>query len=349
VTDQISFTSAAAGAAGATAERGGHGEQLTVREVRRLGDLAALEPGWERLLDACPHATVFATPQWLLSWLEVFGDADLRAMTVWRGRQLVGLAPFRLDHRPGAGAVLGFVAPGVSDYHGVLAEPGSAGHETRAALLDQLAAAMRAGEIAACDLDQLPADEPLADVETPGLTRAVESRAVCPYVLLPATRAALAAQLPRRLGARVERCLRRLRRVGAAEITRADAGSVDLAMDAFFKLHAAAPELRRFHMLVARRMLVAGRLRLHVLWFDGSPAAIVYALRHRQRVFSYLGGADPRLASYSPGLIILHEAMASALEEGAREIDLLRGDEPCKQTFGARERRNRRLILEPLH
>jgi CelD/BcsL family acetyltransferase involved in cellulose biosynthesis len=331
--------------------------RVVVREIERLGELASLRRRWERLMAACPHATPFQAPGWVLPFLHTFGAEGLWALAVFGGERLVALLPLRIQRRP-EGRVASCVAAGITDYHALLAEAGSAGDEARRALAAHLVWRARAGALHRCELEQLPPDEPLLALAGPSwLGAAAAPQDVCPYVSLPDTPEALDRQLPSDLGPRLARCVRRLERLAPTSFRTADASSTDQLMEALFRLHAARWEQRRlpgvitgaglraFHRAVARDMAAAGRLRLHALMVGEEPRAVVYGFAHHRRIYAYLAGFDPALARFSPGLVILRQVMRAAIEEGAAELDLLRGDEAYKFRLGARPRWTQRLVI----
>jgi CelD/BcsL family acetyltransferase involved in cellulose biosynthesis len=101
---------------------------------------------------------------------------------------------------------------------------------------------------------------------------------------------------------------------------------------------------RRFHLLAAQRMAEAGMARIYRLVVDGTNAGLQYDFALGDRVFFYSSGILPS-AGRSPGLVVLGSAISSAAEEGFREFDLLRGDEPYKLRFSTGTRRNLRLLV----
>jgi CelD/BcsL family acetyltransferase involved in cellulose biosynthesis len=106
----------------------------------------------------------------------------------------------------------------------------------------------------------------------------------------------------------------------------------------------ATPARRRFHLLAAQRMAEAGMARIYRLVADGVNAGLQYDFVLGDRVFFYSSGILPT-AGRSPGLVVLGSAISSAAEEGFREFDLLRGDEPYKLRFSTAARRNVRLLV----
>jgi CelD/BcsL family acetyltransferase involved in cellulose biosynthesis len=106
----------------------------------------------------------------------------------------------------------------------------------------------------------------------------------------------------------------------------------------------ATPARRRFHRLAAQRMAEAGMARIYRLVADGVNAGLQYDFALGDRVFFYSSGILPT-AARSPGLVVLGSAISSAAQEGFREFDLLRGDEPYKLRFSTGTRRNVRLLV----
>jgi CelD/BcsL family acetyltransferase involved in cellulose biosynthesis len=330
---------------------------LAVEEISSLLDLQRLRPGWERLVALCGHASPFQTPQWLLPWSARFAPGQVWALAARRGERLVGLLPLRIVEAAGV-RTASFLGQGVSDYGGVLVASGRDGEGVTEALLAHLRD-RRSGRWDLCDLDQLPPGDPLHAARLPrGLDEESRDQEVCPSVALPASAAALGASLPHRLGPRIERSLRRLHRETQARFERANEGDLEEFLDAFFRLHAAewhqrgttgvlADEtLQSFHREVAAGMLAAGRLRLYGLRIDGQVRAVLYGFVQGRRFFSYLGGFDPRLAVLSPGTLMIWQAMTAAIAESLEEFDFLRGGEPYKYRWGARDRVNRRRVLK---
>ena len=103
--------------------------------------------------------------------------------------------------------------------------------------------------------------------------------------------------------------------------------------------------VRRFHREAAPGLLARGALCLYAMRLDGDVVATLYTLRHRGRVFLYLSGFEPAAARLNPGTLLIGHAIEEAAREGAAEVDFLRGGEPYKYTWGARDRPVWRLRL----
>lgn len=72
---------------------------------------------WQRILHEGPTNSVFLTRWWQTTWWEVFGRGDLLLLGVFRGNQLIGLAPLFAD-----GGMVFFVGSGGSDYLDLIGE-----------------------------------------------------------------------------------------------------------------------------------------------------------------------------------------------------------------------------------
>ena len=83
-------------------------------------------------------------------------------------------------------------------------------------------------------------------------------------------------------------------------------------------------------------MLRESRLGLHWAELDGRPIAAEYQLLGADVVYCYQGGIEPDAADLSPGQIATLCTFKTAIEQGYRAIDFLRGDEPYKQRWRAR-------------
>ena len=85
---------------------------------------------WSKLASTCPSATVFQTPEWLVSWWHELGRftqfRSLYILAVYDGDELVGVAPLVKSGWYGLPIKrLSFMGAGVSDYTDFIVRPGS--------------------------------------------------------------------------------------------------------------------------------------------------------------------------------------------------------------------------------
>ncbi len=99
----------------------------------------------------------------------------------------------------------------------------------------------------------------------------------------------------------------------------------------------AHPDVQRFHRQAIAGLQRAGLLRMFALELSGALAGVVYGLSAHGRLSFYLSGLDTARDSASPGVLAIAGAIAHELRAGARVFDFLRGREPYKYRFGARD------------
>lgn len=327
---------------------------LRIETITRSERLASLAPHWSDLWERCPEATPFQAPEWLLPWWEHLGRGRLCTLALWRADRLVGLAPLFVEpyfHLPLRRLAL--VGTGNTDYLDLLLDPAESARALPA-LLNAIQDAPIRWDF--CDLQQLRAGTALLEAGVhPSLRSVVREQEVCPVLTLPAAEDPFAAALPARLRSNLRYYQRRLEREGST-FALAAPDAVKGALEALFWLHGArwrkrklpgvftSSRVRRFHHDAARRFSRRGWLRLHTLTLGGQIRAVLYCFHCRDRAYYYASGFDPALARLSPGTVLTGRAVQAAADEGAREFDFLRGDEPYKYTWAAVNRTNYRYL-----
>ncbi|HET9986560.1 MAG TPA: GNAT family N-acetyltransferase [Longimicrobiales bacterium] len=340
--------------------RTGRGDAALRADVlSATAELERLVAEWQALLERCPWATPFQSPEWQLAWWREFGNDGLRAVAVRRAGELVGLAPFFVYGLPGEPRRLTLLADGVSDYQDVLLEPGSA----RAALrlvFDRIAALR--GEWDVCELGELRPGSPLLAPELlaalpDGLEATTAPLGICMSLPTPASAGALEARLSPRFRRRLRRADEAVRAAGRAEFVMADADTLPELLDALIRLHTLRwtergepgvlgdPRIQRFLRAAATGLLERGRLRLYALRLDDAPIAVLLAFSLADRMYAYLTGLDPAAAPLHPGMLLLRHVVEDAIRAGFREVDFLRGEEEYKRSWGPVEGRSYRVVV----
>ncbi len=319
--------------------------------IRDADALEALEEPWWDLWRRSAMATPFQSPAWLVPWWRHFHPGDLHAIAAWEDGRLGGLAPFYLETGP-LGRRLLPVGISLSDYGDVLVDPTCA-ERAGAALVAGMA---REGGWDSWELEELPPGAAALSLPVPaGCEETVEEhQSACPTLVLPEGVHDLAAVLPAKKRRKLNLARNRAGRRGGVTMERAVSGGEGAVLDVLLRLHGARWKARGegglaadervppFQRDAAPRLLAAGLLRLYALSIGGEPAAAYFGLLHRGRAYAYFTGFDPRFAFESPGSLLFAGAWQDALDEGAREIHLLRGREPYKYGWGATDRWNRK-------
>jgi len=315
--------------------------------------LQALQPEWQALWARLPNTTPFASPAWLLPWWHQFGTPNPRVATARRNGRLVGILPLYQLDEPGSRKLLP-IGAGITDFLDALLE-----EKTDAApLLDLALARARTDKIDACDLIDIPPGSALHAVAPEGWHAHWSDGATCPVLTLPATNlvGAIPAQTLRKL--RMNR--NRAERAGGYTVEVATPGTAAPMLETLIRLHQARwtaqghpgvladpAVLTQLHE-AAPALLATGALRLATLHHAGThAAACLTLLAGPDRILFYLSGFDAAQAAISPGTLLLAHLLEQAIAEGRTEANFLRGNEPYKYAWGAKDRPNRTLHLTP--
>jgi len=146
----------------------------------------------------------------------------------------------------------------------------------------------------------------------------------------------------RNFRSQVGRKTRALERDHDVELRLATAETLEADLADLFALHVRRWEgetplgdarQQRFTGAFAAAALAQGWLRLRTLHLDGRCVAAYLGFRFGDDEYYYQAGRDPDAAEGSVGLVLLAHALREAVESGAQELRLLRGDEGYKDRF----------------
>ncbi len=235
--------------------------------VTDLGEVEALAPSWEALLERSRCNRAFSSPRWFLASCQVMPERRPYLVVARRGRELAGVLPLRVDAARRTAELGGLL----SDYNDVVADAAAPG--VAAALLAFAGRAphpfdrLLLGRLRpdSCCLRALPMLAPSAG------RHLLDSR-ICPYARLPASFAEYLRTRGERLRKGLRNAANRAARQGAAvrELTPAELPGGALP-DAFLRLHDerfdgrscfAVPVHRRFAAAVLPPLFAAGRLKV---------------------------------------------------------------------------------------
>jgi CelD/BcsL family acetyltransferase involved in cellulose biosynthesis len=328
-------------------------------------DLAALGPEWDELLADADGASIFLTHAWIASWRATVGtDTELLIGTAREpsSGMLVGIAPLVVASRsigPMSTRILRMAGSGIasSDHLDVIVRHG---HPHVAAALWKGVSQQRTWDL--IDLDGLRPGSHLSRllVRRRGDHDAFVTETLCPVLELPESWEEYEASLGSNLRQNLRRYARKLDKDTDGPVVErlvVDADEIVETVEQLACFHQAIRTSKGqrgsfaesamvdFHREVALRFAEKGRLRLHRLDVDGEMAAAISCFRHDDTVSFYTTGYDASLSAYGPGRRIMAASIRSAIEEGARRFDFLRGDEPYKSSWGAVEAFNDRIRM----
>jgi len=328
-------------------------ETIVLRRPEELEDWRA---EWLSLWRRCPSATPFQTPAWLVAWWRHLGDGELCTLALRRSGRLVALAPLYARGTPGsARRRFLLLGSGASDRLDLLAEPGDA----RSAAAAALAWLSEHESPETCELEELPPSSGWLLAPAPEGWTAESERMPepSPRLALPTEPEGLEEKVPAHRLARLRQERRRAARAGALELRRAREHDVGEIGESFLRLHRARwrarglpgvtslPAVCAFLREALRELERMGALRLYALDLDRRTIGALLAFAAHGSVSFYLSGFDPRFAALSPGSLLVGHAIEESVREGAREFDFLRGAEPYKYRWGARDEWNHRRVF----
>lgn len=337
---------------------------------------------WSELLAASASDVVFMTWQWQSLWWKHFGEGEscrLHLLAVRReGGALVGVAPLfvtseplpplkeyhRRELRPeGEGAPLRTVrlvgGIDIADYLDVIAAP-EALSDVWSAVLDYLVS--KRDEWDVIDLHSLPVDSPSKDIVAElsrqrGMECELLREDVCPVLKLPADWDTYLMSLRKKNRHELRRKVRKLEGRDDSRwylVNPVDTVGLERAMHIFIDLHRKSGEdkarfmdehMAGFFTALVHELASTGWLDLAILDMDGHPAAAYFSFNYKKRIYLYNSGYEPKWASYSAGIALLAYRIHKAILQGIEVFDFLRGVEPYKYNFGAKDTYIYRAVL----
>lgn len=319
-----------------------------VELVDESSGLTDIVPDWRRLAEQ--RGSAFRSPEWFFASIRVAapGWRPLVAVARDSSGSIHGVMPFAIPSRRRRHLRLGGALR--CDLSGPAAER-EVEREIAAAALEAVAAEYGGRSVIG-----------LGNVETAsswwrpdsgsGLVAIQGPESVLPYAELEGLDwDGYLASRSRGLRSQIGRKMRALRRDHDVELrftgTREE---LEVDLPTFFRLHEARwrdrpgasslsdPRVRAFHNEFCSAALAQGWLRLLMLEIDGTAAAAWYGWCIGDRWSYYQAGFDPQWNRSSVGMLVLAESIRAAIEDGAREYDMLLGDEAFKSRFADRSR-----------
>jgi CelD/BcsL family acetyltransferase involved in cellulose biosynthesis len=308
------------------------------------GDLDALAPFWDALLDERHPGAAFRSWAWISAWWKSFSAGREPFVLVARqGAATVGILPLCAERSPLGGRRLLFMGEGIvgSDYLGIVCRA-----EDEERLARVFAAHLARESYDELELDGIMRGDPLLPAlegVMPASRADVELRYRCPHITLGDDFDAYLATLPDGTGQQWKRRLRWLEKRPGFEIERiTDPAQLVPGLDALFELHHKrwaveggsdaidSGAVEAFHRLAGRALAERGWARLYLLHVEGAPRAALYGWRHGDRFVFYQAGYDPEWRQRSVGTVLLGHIVKECFADGLAEYDFLRGSEPYK-------------------
>ena len=332
---------------------------MNVRVIENDAEFAALADTWEALQANAVTTSVFGGFDWQHLWWRTYGkDKQLKLLVATEGDAVVGVLALHIQTVPILRVpvrLLRFVGTGGDTYPDDLGPVLAPGHEAAAARALAEAAIRLSGwdVLLLTDLDPAcPFTKAIEAAARAGrldvLTGQSERIA---YIDLPAT---FDAWLQTLHGDRRYRIRKLRKKANATHPTRFfvfdDPATLDGGIDRLIALHHkrwksigqahafATPDYVGFHRAVMAACLRKNRLRLYALEMGGQVVAMYYFYKFRDRVYLMQSGFDPDFSDVKPGQVLLGYIIESAITEGHKVLDFLKGDHRYKEELASGER-----------
>ena len=307
---------------------------------------------WEQILPECVTDTVFVTPWWQKTWWDNFGGSrEPRILSVYDGDDLLGIAPLMSD-----GDSLTFLGDkDLSDYFDFVVPRDRVGR-----FFPALWEFLSVGDWTTLDLPSLPSGSPTLEhlpglAKNAGMSVTVEEEETTPTAELPATWDEFLAGLRKKDRHELRRKIRRLDRENTHRQYVADDGEVlNGSMQDFFRLLRASredknefltPERETFFLDIARESVNRGQFVLSFLEVGGENVAACICFDYGGDYLLYNSGYDPSYSRLSVGLINKALSLQSAIEEGRKTFNFLKGNERYKYNLGGQDELVFRLTI----
>ena len=326
---------------------------LTVTILTSLQEIERLVPDWERLANQDVTEGFFRSPSWCLTWMRhIVPDATPLVMVV-RDEEIVAIAPLCFRRERSGLRIISLAGNDIvcGEYLDFLSRP-----EYRRAALECIWTALFT-DAPKWDLLSLGAIHSEGDLyweahkrsEDTGLMLRSEER-LCPFIELAATFDEYLERFSKRRRKHFARATRIFRDAGVEVKTYSKPDELQFAMSRLIDLHTlrwntlgksgtlGLPGFEQFLHSLGRTQGRNGVLRLYTLEVDGVAKAAMLNFHYGTSVFQFQNGFDPgwSLARHSPGSVLVLHGIKTAIEEGRRFYDFLRGAEEYKFHFADR-------------
>lgn len=324
---------------------------FSLKVSKNLGELPITPGEWNQLVSQNEVNTVFQTWEWFESWWNVFGpDNRLYIISVHQHQEVVGIASLMIEGR--FSRTVKFVGDGKADYCDFIVKA-SAKSWVLGAMLEQIVRDAHLWD--SVTLNNIPEESSTHDLlkeACVGRRIWLASRVlhVCPAVVEEGDGEEISKRIKK---ATLTRRFNYLAKSGELEFFCITDEEVAVRyLEIFFEQHIERwsarerpslflePKNRRFYRELVGSLLEKGWLLFSVLKYNGEPIAFHFGFDYNARIVWYKPSFDVSHAKRSPGKVLLRFLLQYALERKREELDFTIGDEPFKDEFANKKRRN---------
>ena len=334
---------------------------LTVEEITNSKDFMKLAPAWNNLLSKSSADTIFLTWEWISNWWQVYeNNKELYVLTLKDNENtLIGIAPLYIRKNK---ILKGFPVNEVRflgtgedvspDYLDFIIEQGREA-EALDAFLKHLELKNQWDVLNLTDMLSTSCNISfLTEAAQNGkFTIRQSDCATCPYIALPSSWEEYVSTLSANTRYNVKRRIKNIERDFTVRyFVWEDFEMLDDAMERLAHLHNkrweekecrhsfSSNEYVLFHKAVAKDFAKQGWLHLSCLELNGEIVGMLYDYRYGDNISYYQAGFDPAFHKYSPGLVLRAYVIRRAIDEGIKEVDLLKGAYDFKYMWTGHDR-----------
>jgi CelD/BcsL family acetyltransferase involved in cellulose biosynthesis len=341
---------------------------LFIEEIGDTERLQSLASKWNHILSQSESDNIFLTWEWVFNWWQVYGTGKKLRVLVLRDQDeaIVAIAPFYVRANKIIRGLsineIRFLGTGEDvspDYLDLIIKRGFE-DEAINVFIKYLAGKNGWHIINLTDMLSTSFNvEKLQKVATDNsLIVQSAARATCPYIELLSDWEGYLGGLSKNMRYNIRRRRQNLEKTFKTRyFIWQDIGALEQAMERLSFLHNkrweqkggkhgfSSQEYNAFHQAVAREFASKGWLQLSCLELDGEIAGILYDYRYGDKIYYYQGGFDPSLYKYSIGLVLRAYVIQKAIENGIKEIDLLKGGYEHKYMWTNHDRDTINLMI----
>ncbi len=320
-----------------------------------------LEQDWKELFQQHGGWNLFLSWQWFYHWWGAFGAGnDLRILALSSEDRLVGIVPMMIEVGESGQRQLALIGSDrTTDYGDVLVAPKfrEATCEALAEFIEDSFGLWDRVEFRCLPASSLLLERFIEMARRRGMECTMVASNTCPTARLASTWEEYLSGLSKSHRHELRRKIRRSQAAGTPcfqHLTEPDA--VAAGLDSFIRLHRASrPEkaaflddaTAAFFRSISEAFAREGWMRLNLMQLDGREVAASMAFTLGDRVLLYNSGMDPECRIHSVGIALHAADIQEAIGLGKGWYDFLRGDEPYKYEFGARDNYIYTLTLLP--
>ena len=302
-----------------------------------------LWPEWESLLTQSTFQTTFLTPSWQYDWWQEYGEtATLYLRSIRDQGHLIGIAPLMsIDN-----TILFLGDTDLWDYHDFIIQNGREENFYPSMFED-----LSSHPWDTLDFRSIPEFSPTM-IYLPklanqyGYTVDITQEDVSPGMNLPKTWDDYLLSLSKKNRHELRRKFRKLDAQVVHKSYSVDTGPINDVLDDFFNLMRIShegktlfltQERERFFRRMAKTMNDIESLKLFFMEVSGIRIATAMCFDYGNSRFLYNSGYDPSYSALSVGLLLKALSIKDAIESEKTYYDFLRGVEPYKYHFGAKD------------